>query len=112
MFQYLGGSRVNRWWVKARLSLKVRVWGGCARVGGNGWRGRVGWAAVGHEVSPGCTPQHDVAHASLIMMQTKITTLLRMRCFNVCTYFDWDIAGEISKKIFRAITFDWSDLRT
>ena len=25
---------------------------------GNGWRVR--WAAVGHEVSPGCTPQHDV----------------------------------------------------
>ena len=41
------------------------------------------WAAVGHEVSPGCTPQHDVPHPNLVMMQTKIITLMWMSCFNV-----------------------------
>ena len=82
MFRHMGGRRGNRWWVKARRSLKVRVcwW---VSIGGEMVGGGECWAAVGHEVSPGCTPQHDVPHPNLVMMQTKIITLMWMSCFNV-----------------------------
>ena len=65
--RWVGGSRGNRWWVKARLSLKVRVWWWVSIARGNGWRGRVLGSRGSRGVTwlhtsarcPACHPHHD-----------------------------------------------------